>query len=181
MQLCRMVRHRASSEEAARILSTDLAKAAALHVRLAKIASDAEAARREAELESPKATLAASTAKQQADLEAIRVAVTKIRSANWRSWLVPSAGGGPSVRCHTPTRGKPEYHVLNCTGADPRLCASMNTGSSMLRKTGLRKIDAHRLHGVITGTHICKPTKAFIGIYGEGRRCLTIAIQLEKT
>jgi hypothetical protein len=56
-----MVRHRASSEEAARILSTDLAKAAALHVRLAKIASDAEAARREAELESPKATLAAST------------------------------------------------------------------------------------------------------------------------
>jgi hypothetical protein len=40
---------------------------------------------------------------------------------------------------------------------------------------------AHRLHGVITGTRICKPTKAFIDIYGEGRRCLAIAIQPEKT
>jgi hypothetical protein len=42
-------------------------------------------------------------------------------------------------------------------------------------------ISGHSLHGVITGTRICKPTKAFIGIYGEGRRCFAIAIQLEKT
>jgi hypothetical protein len=52
---------------------------------------------------------------------------------------------------------------------------------AMLRKTGLRKIDARRLHGVITGNPHCKPTKAFIGIYGGGRRCFAIAIQLEKT
>jgi hypothetical protein len=57
----------------------------------------------------------------------------------------------------------------------------MNAWRAMLRKTGLRKVDARPLHGVITGTRICKPTKAFIGIYGEGRRCFAIAIQLEKT
>jgi hypothetical protein len=57
----------------------------------------------------------------------------------------------------------------------------MNARRAMLRKIGLYEIDAHRLHGVITGTRICKPTKAFIGIYGEGRRCFAIAIQLEKT
>ena len=57
----------------------------------------------------------------------------------------------------------------------------MNARRAMLRKIGLCEIDAHRLHGVITGTRICKPTKAFIGIYGEGRRCFAIAIQLEKT
>jgi hypothetical protein len=31
-----------------------------------------------------------------------------------------------------------------------------------------------------TGTHICKSTKAFVGIYGDGRRRFAIAIQLEK-
>jgi hypothetical protein len=57
----------------------------------------------------------------------------------------------------------------------------MNAWRAMRRETGLRKIDAHRIHGVITGTRICKPTRAFIGIYGEGRRCFASAIQLEKT
>jgi hypothetical protein len=72
-----------------------------------------------------------------------------------------------------------EYHVLNVRARIRS--ALINARRAMLRKTGLRKIDAHRLHGVITGTRICKPTKAFTGIYGEGRRCFAIAIQLEKT
>ena len=54
----------------------------------------------------------------------------------------------------------------------------MNAWRAMLCKIGLRKIDAPRRHGVITGTRICKPTKAFIGIYrlghGRGRWCGTV-------
>jgi hypothetical protein len=37
-----------------------------------------------------------------------------------------------------------------------------------------------RLHGIIVGTRICEPTEAFLAIYGLGRECFAIAIELRK-
>ena len=68
-------------QAAAAALTADAGKAAELRVQLAKIASEAEAAQRQADLEELKAELAAEAAARQAELESFKTSIADAQSA----------------------------------------------------------------------------------------------------
>jgi len=79
-------------QAAAAALAADSGKAAELRVQLAKIAADAEAAQRQADLEEIKAELAADAARRQAELETFRASIADTQSARGQTIELAKAG-----------------------------------------------------------------------------------------
>lgn len=77
---------------AAAALAADDAKSAELRVALAKIAADAEAAQRQADLEELKAQLAADAARRQAELESFKASIADTQSARAQTIDLAKAG-----------------------------------------------------------------------------------------
>jgi len=79
-------------QAAAAALAADSGKAAELRVQLAKIAADAEAAQRQADLEEIKAQLAADAARRQAELETFRASIADTQSARGQTIELAKSG-----------------------------------------------------------------------------------------
>jgi len=78
--------------EAAAALAADAGKAAELRVALARIAADAEAAQRQADLEAIRSQLAADANRRQAELETFRASIVDIQSARGQTLDLARAG-----------------------------------------------------------------------------------------